>query len=209
MKRFSTKQFKDWIVSEVRQSIIDDAETAIKAFSRSGTGFFAVPRLLFPEIDGLGSYLTGEADSTGKNIFTYLKRAMSLIDPRYAEYAAFITFIFRHGLLHQHSPKKFKYGEREFGWQFEINTTNTPENISRRNHLVFRNNLLLINMNLFYEDLVNSIDRFLAMVDTRQVSYKNINSAMQKQFGYLKRKDLSGRGKAFLNKDDLAFLKRI
>ena len=111
MKNFTKKHFIDWLKNHVAQSIKDDVGNAMDTYSNLGTGFFAVPRMLFPEIDGLGSYLTGKSESTSENITLYIREVMSQIDNRYRKLAVFITFIFRHGLLHQHSPKKFRYGK--------------------------------------------------------------------------------------------------
>ena len=166
--------------------------------------------MLFPEIDGLGAYLTGNNTDRGtaKNIVAYFRDVMSRIDSRYEEYAVFITFIFRHGLLHQHDPKKFKCGKREFGWIFSVNSGNFPESISRKNHLIWHGDTLCIDMNLFYEDVRNSVEEFIRMVEEGKVNFNGIQSVYYAQHRKLLKKNILEKGKKFVSKKDFQFLKK-
>ena len=121
--KYLDEQIKDYLINHIKQSIINDVGGAFPGWSSQlqnkgvASGFFAVPRMLFPEIDGLGSYITGNPKSTGLNIKTYLAEVLSKVNPKYKVYASFIVFIYRHGLLHQHDPKRFKYKNKEIGWE--------------------------------------------------------------------------------------------
>ncbi|MDA2936574.1 hypothetical protein MYX06_05135, partial [Patescibacteria group bacterium AH-259-L05] len=167
-QNYSDEQIKDYLVNHIKQSIENDVGIAIKGYMKSffdngpHAGFFAVPRMLFPEIDGLGSYITGKPLYTGLNIKIYLSEVMSKIDVRYKDYAGFIVLIYRNGLLHQHSPKKFKFKRKEISWQFGV--SNVPVDIQRRNHLTIQNNTLKIDMNIFYNDVINSVDILVKMI---------------------------------------------
>lgn len=193
---WSKHKIENYIKNEIQQSIKNDVGTSINAFweefskNKKGVGFFAVPRMIFPELDCLGSYITGNPKSTTLNITTYFQKVMSLVDSRYSEYAVFIALIFRHGLLHQHSPKRFKRKKTDIGWQFIINSPNNPT--IRKRHLVFIRNNLTIDMNLFFDDVIKSIDLFLPMATTE---YKaNFNKSIKLQYKkltinhYIKRK---------------------
>lgn len=166
-------QIKDYLINHIQRSITNDVGVAIDAYwkdwseskAKEGKGFFAIPRLLFPEIDGLGSYFTGTNDKTFNNITFYLKNVMSKIDGRYSTYAAFITLIYRHGLLHQHTPKRIINNQgQEFGWWFAINSPNNPLEVQRNYHLRIENNILMIDMNVFFQDVVHSVDIALEMI---------------------------------------------
>lgn len=148
----------------IKQSIKDDVGSVLSVYSGKMSGFFAVPRLLFPEIDGLGSFITGKPGQTVENIITYLKLVLSQIDPRYAKYAVFITFVYRHGLLHQHTPKIFEYRKKDIGWMFNISHTNNPLEVQREFHLRFGSDFLQLDMNVFYQDTVDSIDKLYEII---------------------------------------------
>lgn len=206
--KFTKNQFVDWLSHEVKKSIRDDVGSALKAFYKSGSGFFAVPRMLFPEIDGLGALLRGNKTDygTAENIVFYLREVMSKIDKRYAEYAVFITYIFRHGLLHQHSPKKFKYGKGNYGWEFSINSGNFIGEVARRHHLIWKNKILRIDMNLFYEDVVSSIEIVTSMLKNDEAIFRKIHSAYCWQQRSLTKRGIIRKGKHFIDKKDFSFL---
>jgi hypothetical protein len=146
-------------LTNIKESITKDVGTVLSVYSENLTGFFAIPRLLFPEIDGLGSLITGKPGATVENIISYFKLILSEIDPRYAKYAVFITFVYRHGLLHQHTPKVFEYKKKDIGWMFNMSNTNNPIDSQRSSHLNFEHDFLELNMNIFYHDVINSIDK--------------------------------------------------
>lgn len=169
MVKLNDREIKNYI-NEIKQSIINDCGTALEAYwekfskDKISAGFFAIPRLLFPEVDGLGSYITGQPMCTGLNIKTYLEKVMSQIDPCYLPFSSFIAFIYRNGLLHQHQPKRFRYKGKELGWWFSIVSPNNPLDIERKYHLIIINDTLMFDMKVFYTDVVDSIDLALDMI---------------------------------------------
>lgn len=199
-------------VNEIAQSISDDVGTAIQGYSdafhkkgKPSGGFFAIPRMLFPEIDCLGSYITGKSLNTSENIVTYLKVGMSKVNPKYSDLAVFITFIFRHGLLHQHQPKVFSFKGKEVGWMFSINNPNNPIEVAQMNHLRFQGDFLMIETNVFYKDLLESIRLMIPEFTSayRSTFIKSINEQLKpisKNFLYKK---------PWITKDDFKFLNRL
>ena len=191
MKKLSDDDIKNYLLNDIKQSIINDCGTALEAYwekfskDKISAGFFAIPRLLFPEIDGLGSYITGKPMCTGLNIKTYLETIMCQIDIRYSSFSSFIAFIYRNGHLHQHQPKRFKYRGKELGWWFSINSPNNPIDIQRKYHLVINKDILMIDMNVFYLDVTNSIDIVLSIIlknteNKFQEAYKMQNKPLTK-----------------------------
>lgn len=163
-KKLSDKDIKNYLL-RIKKSIHEDVGTAIDAYwdkfakDNECYGSLSVPRMLFPEIDGLGSYLTGDPKVTSLNIKLYLQEIMSQIDKRYKDYAAFIVLIFRHGLLHQHSPKRFKFRNRKLGWEIHFSQMRI-----RENHLVIKDEMLNLEMTVFFDDILESIDLFIPLV---------------------------------------------
>ncbi len=196
---YSDEYIKRYLTLQIKQSIINDVGIAIDAYSNhftkynEGVGYFAIPRLLFPEIDGLGSYITGKPLRVSENLICYMKEIMSQVDKRYGEYAVFIVTLYRHGLLHQHEPKKFRYKSKEIGWAFELGSLNLPVESLRQNHLNYDGQTLWINMNVFYFDVLASIDLFLPILIKK---YKNqFNKSHKEQLKKLSRNSMIKRAK--------------
>lgn len=189
-------QYIENFFNNIKNSIVNDVGLAIKAYCSEHhngnitSGFFAVPRLLLPEIDGMGAYITGNANSTASNIENYLEKIMSKIDNRYSLYSKFISKIYRHGLLHQHEPKNCKYQGRDAAWSFMVSNPNNPMEVQRKYHLVenlikfdssMKNSpfVLQTDMTLFYKDVVDSIDRMKQ--ETKTTYRKTFDKARSEQ----------------------------
>lgn len=189
----------DDLFGSIKTSVVNDVGVALRGYcnehkeGRITSGFFAVPRMLFPEIDGMGAYITGDARNTSGNIEKYLCEVMSRIDDRYSRYAKFMSTVYRHGLLHQHEPKNCMIDGRTGGWSFVISNPNNPIDFQRtRHHMVevgvfdqtqIKNNpfILQTDMTVFYEDVVASIDLFVIDVKGRyRSSFENARSEQLK-----------------------------
>ncbi len=63
----------------IKESLQNDIAPVIDLYMRhflrtnEGIGLFAIPRMLFPEIDNLGSYYAGEIGNTPKNAIGFIK----------------------------------------------------------------------------------------------------------------------------------------
>lgn len=196
-------------INGIRQSISDDVGSILSSYSSKAHGFFAVPRLLFPEIDGLGSYLTGQPKETVLNITTYFKLVLSQLDSRYRKYAVFITLIYRHGLLHQHTPKEFEYKHKDIGWIFSINSPNNPLDVQRKYHLNFVQNHLQLDMNVFYSDVIESTNILKKMINDK---YRDnyIKSVLIQKTPLNKTKILKNyKDSKFIKQSDFDFFKEL
>ena len=218
-RSWNDDEIRDYIINHIKKSVENDAGVAIKAYwddymtTKEGKGYFAVPRMLFPEIDGLGSYITGKPKATGLNIKTYLTQIMGKLDKKYSIYASFIVFIFRNGLLHQHAPKQYKYMHREIGWGFVIGSPNNPIEVQRKFHLIFNGNTLMIDMNVFYYDLVLSIELAVEIIISE---YKeSFERSVKEQFKPLYKTSLLknvrkyDKSRRYIYPVDFEFLKKI
>jgi hypothetical protein len=204
------------LLDVISDSITNDCGEAIEMYEanfitgKPGGGFFAVPRMLFPEIDGLGTILTGQPRATGLNIKTYLKDVMALIDARYATFAGFIPLVYRHGLLHQHDPKDFRYKGKSFGWAFQFQHKNNPIDVRRRWHLRIENDVLVIDMRLFYQDLLDSISLLKKMI-TAEMAEKflaDYNKPINKTAAIKNARTQKKDKKRYLYESDFDFLKK-
>jgi len=205
-KTFTNDEIKLYL-ENIKTSIENDVGKILSTYSANMCGFFAIPRLLFPEIDGMGSFLTGEPGNATKNIIIYFKSVLSQQDSRYETYAVFITYVYRHGLLHQHNPKVFEYKKKYIGWEFGISNTNNPIEIQRPYHLSFIGGTLQIDMNLFYKDVIDSIDKLYEMIvgSYRDIFTKSINE----QSAPLNKTNILRRKKDFIRQSDFVFFNKV
>ncbi len=208
--KLTDNQIRNYLVNHIKQSIINDVGGALTGWSsqihQNGmiAGFYAVPRMIFPEIDGLGSYITGNPHATGLNIKTYLSEVMGAKKPQYKKVAAFMVFVYRHGLLHQHEPKWFSYRRKVIGLQFTIGNQNNPREVQASDHLVFKGSVLNLDANTFYYDVVDSIDGFAEDVITK---YRNaFEKSIKAQAKPLTKTELL-RKNSYLTEQDFNFLK--
>ncbi|MDO8497422.1 MAG: hypothetical protein Q7S61_02650 [bacterium] len=202
-------QIRDYLINHIKKSIIDDVGGALIGWSSQMhnkkyiAGSFAVPRMLFPEIDGLGSYITGNPKSTGSNIKTYISNILGESNHKYKEFAGFIVFIFRHGLLHQHQPKEFTHNNKQIGWEFRISDPNNPIEVNEKYHLEFKSDVLTIDANIFYRDIVNSVEGFAEDVITKYRS--TFETSLDAQMKSLTKESLLKEVK-YLEDTDFTFL---
>lgn len=203
---FTDKQIKKHL-DRIKESLENEVKNVLSVYSGKMAGFFAIQRLLFPEIDGLGSFITGKPSSTTENIVTYFRLAMSEINPDYAKYAVFLTVVFRHGLLHQHDPKVFEYKYNDIGWKLSISNTNNPIEVQRESHLLYKDHMFQLDLNVFYQDTTDSIDKLYNIIirsyKTEFTKSINEQSRPLNMTSILKRK----RYKKIATKNDFLFLR--
>lgn len=63
-------------------------------------------------------------------------------------------------------------------------------------------------MNLFYEDVRNSVEEFIRMVEEGKVNFNGIQSVYYAQHRKLLKKNILEKGKKFVSKKDFQFLKK-
>ena len=110
------------ILEEIEKSVKNDVDPIINLYinhfkdTDEGIGLFTIPRIIFPEIDNLGAYYKGTIYNSSQNAISFIKDYFSQIEPEYKEKGAFIYVIYRHGLMHQHTPKLMSYRKKNVGW---------------------------------------------------------------------------------------------
>lgn len=211
---WSKKRIENYLIDQVKESIKNDCGIAIKGYSQAAReeqrfgGFYSIPRMLFPEIDSLGSYITGEPLSTSRNIKIYLQIILSKINPKYGEFAGFIVLVLRHGLLHQHSPKNFKYKSKFSGLAINLASPNNPISVERLHHLQFSGRYLQISVNCLYNDLLDSFDYLLEYLFEKN-NKQNFVKSINKQTKCLTKNFCLKHNKKYICQKDFNFLKLI
>ena len=194
------------ILNDITQSLKNDVGSALKTYhgvfisSPVGIGFFAIPRLIFPEIDNLGCYLVGDIKHTASNAISFMKMYFSKVDPEYRSKSAFIYFVYRHGLMHQHMPKSVSCNKKNIGWSVGISTPNT-----KTSHLNFIANSLNIDGQQFYEDFLRALELYKKDVLSNDAILKNLITAHRKMISPVPETELLK--KPYIKQSDLDFLK--
>lgn len=165
-KDVATKENIIDTLKEIKQSIVNDVGSAINLYLKhyfeknEGIGLFAVPRMIFPEVDNLGSYYSGITYNNAENAIKFIKEYFSRVNGEYKKKGAFIYLIYRHGLMHQHTPKLMSYKRKVVGWH-----------ISLRNHEVISNHLkldgkaVIIDGVQLYKDILDAIDFYISDIE--------------------------------------------
>lgn len=154
-------------LEKIRTSVINDVGTALEIYFKhasdtgEGIGFWAIPRMLFPEIDGLGSFYAGDTEpkNNSKNAVAFMREYFGRINPRYKEISGFIYHVYRNSLIHSHYPKNVVLtDDKKIFWMFGLN-------VSTVHHLKSSNNVLYIDCQAFYEDFLKTSDYYIKDFD--------------------------------------------
>lgn len=167
---FNKDQIKA-IIQEIRESIRRDIEPLLRAYLDKNNwidghapGFWVIPRILFPEIDGLGRLRYGETDTKGSSCWPVLFMREYFPRSEYKQVSGFIYNTYRHGLLHSHYPKEMIIHGKNRGWQINLSTHQ-----SSIIHLKFQNykekTLLSLGVKDFYEDFLKALDKYVSEFD--------------------------------------------
>lgn len=170
-------------------------------------GFFAVPRLIFPEIDGLGCYYAGKIDGTSKNAINFIKEYFGRVNSIYKNRGSFLYFVYRHGLMHQHIPKTIIMDGKVFGWGISISSDEVSTNCM---HLQVINGNIQIDANRFYEDFSKALKIFIDDVknETNDVLAINIIQAHKEMYNSQDTVNIINKYK-YMCKDDFLFLNEV
>lgn len=151
---------------DIKKSIENDIGMAITLYmdyffkTNKGIGFFAIPRMIFPEIDNLGSYYAGEIKNTPQNSIHFMKDYFTRSNPEYLRKGAFIYYVYRHGLMHQHSPKFISYEGENIGWAIHLSNKGVASN-----NLKLFGRTVQIDGRMLYEDLLVAIDFYIKDIE--------------------------------------------
>lgn len=149
------------LLNEIKTSLERDVGLVTRQYldyyndTGTGVGFFAIPRLIFPEIDNLGCYLAGTTENTGANAIAFMKKYFSITNPEYASKSSFIYIIYRHGLMHQHTPKILSYRGKNIGWQINLSEHGESSHLRQNN-----NGSVIIDGRQFLDDIFMAIEKY-------------------------------------------------
>jgi hypothetical protein len=202
------EQIIDYLDNHIIKSLKNDVESAIYTYTNhfletgEGIGNFAIPRLIFPEIDNMGCLLSGTTTNTSADAIIFMKKYFSLVSEDYNDKSAFLYIMYRHGLIHQHFPKFFSVDGNNFGWSVGLSTAKTSNS-----HLKLIDGTLHIDGRQFYEDFIGAIHLYMKdielgsneLIDNFNRAFIEMSSPLDKQISLKRYKYLTESDLAFLN----------
>lgn len=195
----------------IKKSLQNDVEPVIDLYMKhffktnEGIGFFAIPRMLFPEIDNLGSYYAGEINNTAKNATSFIKAYFSKVSLEYMNKGAFIYLVYRHGLMHQHSPKLISYKKKNIGWAIHLSSNGV---VTTHTHLKLLGKTVQIDGRQLYKDLLSALDFYISDIKSEKKNLiENFIKAHKEMGKPLNKTLVLKRYKNYIKQQDLQFLK--
>lgn len=211
MKETYTKENIIKHLEDIKRSLQNDVKPAIDLYMKhffetsEGIGFFAIPRMLFPEIDNLGSYYAGEINNTPKNAISFIKTYFSQVNPEYSNKGAFIYLVYRHGLMHQHSPKFISYKKKSVGWAIHLSSDGV---VTTSTHLKLLGKTVQVDGRQLYEDLLSALDSYINDIKNEKDNLiKNFIKAHKEMMKPLSKSLVIQKYRAYIKQKDLEFLK--
>lgn len=207
-KDIKTKENVIELITEIEESIQKDVGSAVGLYikhfidTKEGIGFFAIPRLIFPEIDAFGGYFSGTIKNTPEYAIMFMKEYFVRINTEYKRKSAFVYVIYRHGLMHQHTPKFMSYRKKNVGWAIQL-----TEPGKLNHHLKMRGKTVYINGVQFYEDLMKSIRLYKKDIEKDKNNLVKRFIKAHKETMEAKPKTILLKEKPYLKQSDFDFLK--
>ncbi len=194
-------------LQDIKKSLRNDIEPVIDLYmehffkTNEGIGLFAIPRMIFPEIDNLGAYYSGTIKNTPKYAIRFIKDYFSRVNLEYLNKGAFIYLVYRHGLMHQHTPKLLSYKRKSIGWAIHLSSNKV---VTTHTHLGLLGKTVQIDGRQLYEDLLFALDFYINDIkNERKNLIENFSKAhkemkkplsktlvLQKYINYIKQRDL-------------------
>lgn len=202
MQNLSQKEILEHL-DEVKRSLENDVGSIINVYIKKGdSGFFAILRLIFPEIDHLGSLYKGvnNQNEIASAAIEFMKTYFARVNPEYSNKAAFIYIIYRHGLIHSHSPKTMLYDKQlETGWRISMDG---------KQHLYYDGYRLSIDGPTFYNDFLKAISFYREDISNEKEGLaRNFNIGFQYMLAHLNKGEMLKR--KYCSLDDFAFLNQL
>lgn len=172
-KRRTIKLLSDNIRDSIIGDVADVAEYHARPDRTKEAGFFSIPRNVFCYVDYLGYVAFGYRDANGHVRSTacavdYLEK---YFPPDYADFAALIYAMWRHGTVHRYEPSSFYASDpnaRPKKIQVLWFSTNGRKADDQKGHLSFfpmqgrRGRLYLkVNTCQLVDDLLSSLDKLV------------------------------------------------
>lgn len=166
-------------IQEIIYSIERDVVAALNAFNKHNAinstkiGFFAIPRMIFPEIDCLACLYLGNTEKTSQKAVKFMREYFGRVNILYKQVSGFFYKTYRHGLMHQHEPKNVTINGQNLFWQISMNHAKFHLKINKpSNHLILDGSEFL---NDFLKAAKLYLDDFNK--DVNGIFLKNFNDA--------------------------------
>ncbi len=194
-----------WL-NEIKHSVQKDVEPILKVYldesmwlNKDAPGFWTLPRILFPEIDGLARLRYGRINDrgSGKDIVSFMRNYFP--GNNYKKVSGFLYYIFRLGLLHSHFPKQVLIDGKPYGWSISLGNTAEME-------LKMVNNDLRLDAVKFYRDFLKAIDKFIEDINDSEME-QNLVSNFFKAFPKMFDPSPVHSRQIYIEDSDLNFLK--
>lgn len=144
-----------YLIEQLKQSIIDDFETAYFAYLEKGTGFFGCMRILCPNITFLGALYMGE--DTSRAAVEFIRIYLGQVNEEYQNLGDVFYAIYRHGLAHTNMPKIITVNDKDVGWILTLG--NEPHLVLSSEGLKDYN--IWISPYQLYKDMIKGIDIYI------------------------------------------------
>lgn len=156
------------IITEIKNSVARDIMPTIKCYRNKNNwkdfqqpGFWTIPRMIFPEIDGLARLRYGRINEVGSSQDAVKFMEEYFPRPEYKKISGFLWHVFRLGLLHSHYPKSMSILGKNRGWGVSLRLTGKEVPI----HLEFldkkNKESLTLDGEEFYKDFIQAIDNYI------------------------------------------------
>lgn len=156
------------IITEIKSSVVRDITPIINCYKDKKNwidlqqpGFWTIPRMIFPEIDGLARLRYGRINELGSGEDSVRFMEEYFCKPEYKKISGFLWHVFRLGLLHSHFPKPMSILGKNRGWgiSFRLNKTETLmhlEFLDKKNK-----QSLILDAEEFYKDFLQAVDNYI------------------------------------------------
>ena len=146
--------------------------------NRNTGGFYSVPLIIFSFIEYLGILWKNPVERYKKKrkiyyshsqikdaAVPYIKKYLGKVRPEYKKYSGLLYGLFRHSLTHHFKPNVIILNDKEkLSWGIIKNSKNNHLTFSKKkypqsNGKLINHTILTINLEVFFQDLIESIDK--------------------------------------------------
>ena len=168
------------ILAKIRADIQNDIIPCMDINNTTG-GYYSVPIIIFSFIEYLGVLWKNpvERDRKTKKVLNYysqshfpdaaipyIRKYLGIIRPEYKKYGGLLYGLYRHSLVHHYKPTSIILKNKEIiSWGILKNSNSNHLSFTKEKYPEPKNKLLnckilTVNIEVFYQDLMNSIDEF-------------------------------------------------
>jgi hypothetical protein len=187
-----TKSKVKAILSEIKHRLRQDVIPSMNKNCRTG-GYFSVPLILFPCIELLGILWKNPveydnktkkkrnfiAESHVKEAVEYIRKYLGRIRQEYRKFGGVLYSLYRHSLTHIYQPSVIKLNNNErLSWKIAKNSSQNLhlnleiENCGETRGQTITYKMLSIDLDIFYQDILKSIDE----LEKDALKFKNVRN---------------------------------